>query len=426
MKIMFKFVIAVFLLLFSPLVHGVEVSFEKADAEVLTLFPEEKIEEKLREPSWSFHREISLSENTYVQMAPLNKVADGLWAGLSMYPYMRHSRDQRYAVRFFENRGETSIWVVTPKHFMIQLYHYAIEHPVLPFEWEEDLPIFFEEYTELPLEPGDRRMSIIERILGTPEFTDALSEICNDSIPENMRTGAEGFERLEVPIYFWRKSCPLRGETSAESPSMLGAACFGRKGVRPQFFFHPLWVYEFPKEAQDWSRFDTWWKKQPHADEIPYDSEWTEYQFCSEDCGVCVEWDDMWKVDFRLAWIRAPYVISPDSMPLKLSGWKDLEPNLPEGSTLRDEVHLTRLFLEFLDTEDRSADESETLKALYEWLCARPYPQRYLMTYRIVPRELVSALPAYAPPENSAWTWKYCLLQDLMENIRAKKEFPHE
>lgn len=64
--------------------------------------------------------------------------------------------------------------------------------------------------------------------------------------------------------------------------------------------------------------------------------------------------------------------------PRALTGWRKLEADFAP-STLRDEIILTRLQLEYYDAPDGEASDA-ALKALVDWLQNRPEPQRDVMS----------------------------------------------
>ena len=64
--------------------------------------------------------------------------------------------------------------------------------------------------------------------------------------------------------------------------------------------------------------------------------------------------------------------------PRALTGWRKLEAEFAP-STLRDEIILTRLQLEYYDAPDGEASDA-ALKALVDWLQNRPEPQRDVMS----------------------------------------------
>ncbi|MBQ2850907.1 MAG: hypothetical protein IJE77_10535 [Thermoguttaceae bacterium] len=64
--------------------------------------------------------------------------------------------------------------------------------------------------------------------------------------------------------------------------------------------------------------------------------------------------------------------------PRKLTDWRKLEAEF-SPSTLRDEIVLTRLQLEYYDAEEGEASDA-ALKTLVDWLQSRPEPQRDVMS----------------------------------------------
>jgi hypothetical protein len=64
--------------------------------------------------------------------------------------------------------------------------------------------------------------------------------------------------------------------------------------------------------------------------------------------------------------------------PRKLTDWRKLEAEF-SPSTLRDEIVLTRLQLEYYNAEDGEASDA-ALKTLVDWLQSRPEPQRDVMS----------------------------------------------
>ena len=68
--------------------------------------------------------------------------------------------------------------------------------------------------------------------------------------------------------------------------------------------------------------------------------------------------------------------------PTTLDGWRTLESSLAP-STMRDEVRLTRLQLEYYDAEDGEASEN-ALRDLFDWLRSLPEPQQAVMIRSII------------------------------------------
>ncbi|MBQ9127968.1 MAG: hypothetical protein IJY15_09460, partial [Thermoguttaceae bacterium] len=69
---------------------------------------------------------------------------------------------------------------------------------------------------------------------------------------------------------------------------------------------------------------------------------------------------------------------TPSVAPTTLDGWRALEAKFAP-STLRDEITLTRLQLEYYDAPKGEASDA-ALQALVDWLRDRPEPQRAVLT----------------------------------------------
>ncbi|MBQ6829365.1 MAG: hypothetical protein IJO46_15250 [Thermoguttaceae bacterium] len=72
---------------------------------------------------------------------------------------------------------------------------------------------------------------------------------------------------------------------------------------------------------------------------------------------------------------------SDPNNPTTLDGWRALEAEFAP-STLRDEITLTRLQIEYYDAPDAEASDA-ALQALTDWLRERPEPQRVALTYSL-------------------------------------------
>ncbi|MBQ2790287.1 MAG: hypothetical protein IJE97_11685 [Thermoguttaceae bacterium] len=72
---------------------------------------------------------------------------------------------------------------------------------------------------------------------------------------------------------------------------------------------------------------------------------------------------------------------SDPNNPTTVAGWRKLEAELAP-STLRDEITLTRLQLEYYDADEGEASDA-ALKALVDWTSQRPEPQRVVLSQSI-------------------------------------------
>jgi hypothetical protein len=68
--------------------------------------------------------------------------------------------------------------------------------------------------------------------------------------------------------------------------------------------------------------------------------------------------------------------------PTTVDGWRKLEAEFAP-STLRDEITLTRLQLEYYDADEGEASDA-ALKALVDWLAQRPEPQRVVLSQSLL------------------------------------------
>ena len=73
---------------------------------------------------------------------------------------------------------------------------------------------------------------------------------------------------------------------------------------------------------------------------------------------------------------------SDPNNPTTVDGWRELEAAFAP-STLRDEITLTRLQLEYYDAEEGEASDA-ALKALVDWLSQRPEPQRVVLSQSLL------------------------------------------
>jgi hypothetical protein len=73
---------------------------------------------------------------------------------------------------------------------------------------------------------------------------------------------------------------------------------------------------------------------------------------------------------------------SDPNNPTTLDGWRKLEAEFAP-STLRDEITLTRLQLEYYDADEGEASDA-ALKALVDWLSQRPEPQRVVLSQSLL------------------------------------------
>ena len=96
------------------------------------------------------------------------------------------------------------------------------------------------------------------------------------------------------------------------------------------------------------------------------------------------------KSDIRLGWRRySPWFFvrygnrkpSDPNNPTSVDGWRRLEAEFAP-STLRDEITLTRLQLEYYDADEGEASDA-ALKILVDWLSQRPEPQRVVLSQSI-------------------------------------------
>ncbi len=96
------------------------------------------------------------------------------------------------------------------------------------------------------------------------------------------------------------------------------------------------------------------------------------------------------KSDIRLGWRRySPWFFvrygnrkpSDPNNPTSVDGWRLLETEFAP-STLRDEITLTRLQLEYYDADEGEASDA-ALKILVDWLSQRPEPQRVVLSQSI-------------------------------------------
>ena len=104
--------------------------------------------------------------------------------------------------------------------------------------------------------------------------------------------------------------------------------------------------------------------------------------------------------------------------PTTLAGWRKLEAEFAP-STLRDEITLTRLQLEYYDADEGEASDA-ALKALVDWLAQRPEPQRVVLSQSLLSKRakfketpleaknatlcdaLISAFPVETPTTDDA------------------------
>ncbi|MBR4976379.1 MAG: hypothetical protein IKY61_04940, partial [Thermoguttaceae bacterium] len=109
---------------------------------------------------------------------------------------------------------------------------------------------------------------------------------------------------------------------------------------------------------------------------------------------------------------------SDSTAPQSLEGWRSLEARF-QPSTLRDEITLTCLQLEYYKADEGEASDA-ALKALLEWLAQRPIPQRLALTQALLEKKwrfvytdlkeknavlcdaLTSALPVETPNSDDA------------------------
>ena len=73
---------------------------------------------------------------------------------------------------------------------------------------------------------------------------------------------------------------------------------------------------------------------------------------------------------------------SDPNNPTTVDGWRKLEAEFAP-STLRDEITLTRLQLEYYDADEGEASDA-ALKALVDWLSQRPEPQRVVLSQSLL------------------------------------------
>ncbi|MBR2003106.1 MAG: hypothetical protein IJ991_02865, partial [Thermoguttaceae bacterium] len=73
---------------------------------------------------------------------------------------------------------------------------------------------------------------------------------------------------------------------------------------------------------------------------------------------------------------------SDPNNPTTVDGWRRLETEFAP-STLRDEITLTRLQLEYYDAEEGEASDA-ALKALVVWTSQRPEPQRVVLSQSLL------------------------------------------
>ncbi len=73
---------------------------------------------------------------------------------------------------------------------------------------------------------------------------------------------------------------------------------------------------------------------------------------------------------------------SDPNNPTTVDGWRELEAEFAP-STLRDEITLTRLQLEYYDAEEGEASDA-ALKALVDWTSQRPEPQRVVLSQSLL------------------------------------------
>ena len=133
------------------------------------------------------------------------------------------------------------------------------------------------------------------------------------------------------------------------------------------------------------------------------------------------------KSDIRLGWRRySPWLFvrygnrkpSDPNNPTTVDGWRRLEAEFAP-STLRDEITLTRLQLEYYDADEGKACDA-ALKALVDWLSQRPEPQRVVLSQSLLSKRgkfqgtpleaknatlcdaLTSAFPVETPSTNDA------------------------
>ena len=133
------------------------------------------------------------------------------------------------------------------------------------------------------------------------------------------------------------------------------------------------------------------------------------------------------KSDIRLGWRRySPWLFvrygnrkpSDPNNPTTVDGWRKLEAEFAP-STLRDEITLTRLQLEYYDADEGKACDA-ALKALVDWLSQRPEPQRVVLSQSLLSKRgkfqgtpleaknatlcdaLTSAFPVETPSTNDA------------------------
>ncbi|MBR5242934.1 MAG: hypothetical protein IKW13_01750 [Thermoguttaceae bacterium] len=73
---------------------------------------------------------------------------------------------------------------------------------------------------------------------------------------------------------------------------------------------------------------------------------------------------------------------STPNNPITVDGWRKLDAEFAP-STLRDEITLTRLQLEYYDADEGEASDA-ALKTLVEWLSQRPEPQRVVLSQSLL------------------------------------------